>query len=97
MSCSLLFTSAYLNSVRVDTEIGGKRLSGVAFVGVDGGIYEFVFGSRVGSFKLLLVFDFVVCFGSGPDGDDNSPFFFQENKKDIWKIGNKKKSIKNKN
>lgn len=85
MSCSLLFTSAYLNSVRVDTEIGGKRLSGV---GVDGGIYEFVFGSRDGSFKLLLVFDFVVCFGSGPDGDDNSPFFFFKKEKEIienWK------------
>lgn len=81
MSCSLLFTSVYLNSVRVDTQIGGNLLSGVpAFVGVDAGIYELVFGSRKGNLKLVLIFDFDDCFGSGPDGDDSSPvricFFF---------------------
>lgn len=81
MSCSLLVTSAYLNSVRVDTQIGGNRESGVLFVGVDGGIYEFVFGSNDGNFKLFVIFDFDVCFASGddaplplpPHGDDNSP------------------------
>lgn len=79
MSCSLLFTSAYLNSVRVDTQIGGNLLSGVPFVGVDGGIYEFVFGSIDGNFKLVLVFDFDDCFGSGPDGDESSPDFVNKN------------------
>lgn len=75
MSCSLLVTSAYLNSVRVDTQIGGNRESGVLFVGVDGGIYEFVFGSNEGNFKLFAIFDFVVCFDSDvpPHGDDSSP------------------------
>lgn len=75
MSCSLLVTSAYLNSVRVDAQIGGNRESGVLFVGVDGGIYELVFWSNAGSFKLLFViFDFDICFDSDPPhGDDNSP------------------------
>lgn len=68
-----MFTSAYLNSVRVETQIGGNLKSGVLLVGVDGGIYELVFGSRDGNFKLLLTFDFDVCFDSGPDGEDNSP------------------------
>lgn len=71
MSCSLLFTSAYLNSVRVEIQIGGNLESGVLFVGVDGGIYELVFGSNDGSLKLLFIFDFDVCFGSSPE--HNSP------------------------
>lgn len=74
MSCSLLVTSAYLNSVRVETQIGGNLLSlAPPFVGVDGGIYELVFGSIDGNFKLLLLFDFDDCFASGSDGDDSSP------------------------
>lgn len=73
MSCSLLLTSEYLNSVRVDTQIGGNLESIGPLVGVDGGIYEFVFESTDGSLKLLLVFDFDDCFGSGAAGDDNSP------------------------
>lgn len=74
MSCSLLVTSAYLNSVRVDTQIGGNRESGVLLVGVDGGIYELVFGSNAGNFKLFVILDFDVCFGSDPlHGDDSSP------------------------
>lgn len=85
MSCSLLVTSAYLNSVRVDTQIGGNLLSGVLFVGVDGGIYELVFGSIDGSFTLLFVFDFDDCFGSVPDGDDSSPVFNKEEKHDFLK------------
>lgn len=75
MSCSLLVTSVYLNSVRVDTQIGGNRESGVLLVGVDGGIYELVFGSNAGNFKLFVIFDFEVCRDSDPPlhGDDNSP------------------------
>lgn len=74
MSCSLLVTSAYLNSndVRVDTQIGGNRESiGILLVGVDGGIYDWVFGSNAGNFN---AFDFDVCFDSDPPhGDDSSP------------------------
>lgn len=74
MSCSLFVTSAYLNSVRVDTQIGGNRESGELLVGVDGGIYELVFGSNAGNFRLFVIFDLDVCFGSGPlHGDDDSP------------------------
>lgn len=65
-------TSAYLNSVRVEIQIGGNVKSGVLFVGVDCGIYELVFGSIDGSLKLL-AFDFGDCFGSGVEGDDSSP------------------------
>lgn len=57
----------------METQIGGNLVSGVLLVGVDGGIYEFVFGSNAGSFKLLLIFDLVIGFGSGPDGEDSSP------------------------
>lgn len=70
-----MFTSAYLNSVRVEIQMGGNLESGVPFVGVDGGINELVFGSIGGSLKLLLLLDFGDCFGSGVEGDDSSPDF----------------------
>lgn len=62
-------------------QIGGNFESAAVFVGVDGGIYELVFGSIVGNLLLALILDFEVVFGSGLDGEDNSPgkklFFFR--------------------
>lgn len=54
-------------------QIGGNFESAAVFVGVDGGIYELVFGSIVGNLLLALILDFEVVFGSGLDGEDNSP------------------------
>lgn len=61
-------------------QIGGNFESAAVFVGVDGGIYELVFGSIVGNLLLALILDFEAVFCSGLDGEDNSPgneyFFF---------------------
>lgn len=62
INLTLLTTSAYLNSVRDDTQIGGRSVSiplatcALLCAGddVDGdGIYEFVFGSSGGNLTLL--------------------------------------------
>lgn len=60
-----------MNSHRVDRQIGGNFESAKPFVGVDGGIYEFVFGSTDGNLLLVVIFDFNAVFRSDPDGDSS--------------------------
>lgn len=67
-----------MNSHRVDRQIGGNFESATPFVGADGGIYEFVFGSIDGNLLLVVIFDFNAVFRSDPDGN-SSPFLVHMN------------------
>lgn len=53
ISIASFSTSAYLNSVRVDRQIGGSDISlfSTDVDGRDGGMYELVFGSIIGNFS----------------------------------------------
>lgn len=63
----------YLNSVRVDTQIGGSDESIPSLEADDGGMYELVFGSIIGNFKSCFARDRFVL--SIPE--DDSPKLLQ--------------------
>lgn len=73
ISCASFLTSAYLNSVRVDRQIGGSDVSLTSLdVNVrDGGMYELVFGSIIGNLSALL--DLSVVFRSLVNSPENGP------------------------